>query len=251
VSSGGASSTGGSVGSGGVGPTGGTGGVRPTGGTGGSILDCTTQYTPAGGPRPDGPPVLGSCASLSDAEILARYDDFAAKVPQGLYWEPSMIAFWEDPCSPSLAQTVTRSSSAGLGTFDAQFETAWFYEAAYCQNGLRRVYRNLRCDYFDGTTIRLPPEVSRVPMPQDLAFLASLLWWRDNGNIGGNALLGYSIAIGNATDWVEMCTLRTTYGDFGLCDEITLESTTHTLRFGGTVELGTPSVIRTIQGRCR
>jgi len=38
--------------------------------------------------------------------------------------------------------------------------------------------------------------------------------------------------------------------DFGLCDEITFESTMHLLSVDGTVQLGTPSVIRTIQGRC-
>ena len=208
------------------------------------MLDCASPYTPEGGPRPDGPASLSACSLISDADILARYDDPAAKVPRGLYWEPSTIAFWEDPCSSSVAETVTRSSAQGLGTFDAQFETQWFYEAVYCQNGVRRAYRNLRCDYFDGTMLR-------TPLPEELAFLASLLWWQDNGNFGGAVFLGYSIAVGNATDWVEVCTLRTTYGDFGLCDQITLEGTTHILRIDGTVELGTASVIRTLQGRCR
>ncbi len=227
----------------------------PSGGSGGTAgaapnpMSCDVPYAgPVAGPRATGPePINLPCASVTDEQILARYDDNDAKVPQGSFWEPPPGAIWAEPCSASLEDTAANAAAAGLGEPEAEYETDWFYEATTCDGGQRRFYRNLRCDYFDGMTLA---NGNQGVDGQALAFLASLLWWQDNFNVTGNQLLGYSIAIGDATDWVEVCTIRTVYGDFGLCDEITLESTSHTIFFPGEVTLGEPEVVRTIQGDC-
>ena len=219
-----------------------------TAGVGGqdALLTCSNPYTgPTGGPRIDGPESTGSCAGIDDATLIARYDDFKARVPQGLYYEAeSPSQRWELPCSMSEAETAARGSKLQLGTAKATFKTDWFYEAEFCSMNERLVYRNLRCDYFDGTTLA-------DPSPENLAFLGSLLWWADNWNLSGAAVLGYAVTIGNATDWVEMCALETNHGDFGLCDEVRLQRTQHRVRFGGEVTLGMPELMRTAKGKCR
>ena len=207
-------------------------------------VTCNSVYKgPTGRPRVDGPLPI-NCVGVTDQVILARYKDFKARMPMGLYYEPAdLVATWESPCSSSLAETVKRAAARPGGTFDQQFTTDWFYEAEFCRDGLRHVYRNLRCDYFDGQ--KMPKQD-----PEALAFLASLLWWGDNANLDGSALIGYSVSIGNATDWVELCTINTVHGDFGLCDEITLQTTTDTILYDGTVKLGQPKTLRTIKGDC-
>jgi len=219
-------------------------------GMGTGPLDCSTPYAgPSGGPRSDGPTELASCMGLSDEVILARYKDYTARVPRGLYYEPSeSITFWNEPCSESPEQTVSRGPTDGNGTFLGSYSSEWFYEAVYCYGGVRRIERNLRCDYFDGSKLA-------NASPERLAFLASMLWWSDNGNLSGSAILGHSVAIGDATDVVNVCTIRVTFGDFGLCDQVQLENTAHRLRLGPTaaasvVQLGKPEVIRTLEGDC-
>jgi hypothetical protein len=110
-------------------------------------------------------------------------------------------------------------------------------------DSVRRIERNLRCDYFDGSKLA-------NPSPERLAFLASMLWWGAQSNTQGSAILGHSVASGDATDIVQLCTISVTYGDFGLCDEVRLESTKHLLWFDGHIELGTPEVVRTLKGDC-
>jgi hypothetical protein len=101
----------------------------------------------------------------------------------------------------------------------------------------------LRCDYFDGVQLGdLKPDNYRL--------FASLLWWRDHANQSGAAILGSSMAIGDATDTVELCTLEGTRGDFGLCDEIRLLRTRHRILASGEVRLGSPEVLRTVNGNC-
>jgi hypothetical protein len=256
----GSSAAGARSGNGGVGGAGGRGnggaaaagepssGGSGHGGSGGepSGTDCETEYSgPMGGPRLEGPMPTGGCDLIADELILARYKDFDARVPEGSYYEPTApIAFWSSlPCSMTPTETIRRAELEQLGTLEDEFQTEWFFEAAYCQNGLRRVYRNLRCDYFDGTKLRSPSD-------EELAFLGSLLWWSTHYNTEGSALLGYSIMVGDATDWVQLCTIATVHGDFGLCDEITLQSTTHRLTYPGTVQLGEPTTVRTLKGDC-
>lgn len=248
-----------------VGGSGANGGANAGAGAGGKIPDfpggspnspfaCSAPYAgPTGGPRGDGPiEELNSCATIPDAIVLARYKNYEARVPRGLYYEPTEnITSWHEPCSNSEAETVARGPTDGMGTFVESYSSEWFHEAVYCFSeagenpapSVRRIERNLRCDYFDGTKLA-------QPTPERLAFLASLLWWGDHANHNGVAILGHAVAIGNATDVVELCTLSVTTGDVGLCDEVRVENTRHLLQADGTVKLGTPEVIRTLKGDC-
>jgi hypothetical protein len=231
----------------GGGPGGAGGADGGSGGTAGNPAGCDAPYSgPVGGPRSDGPaPILTSCETIEDEVILARYKDEAQKVPQGLYFERNvLISVWEQPCSESLEDTVARSNSF-VSNVEEPLTSDWSYELSGCNDDsdVRRVYSNLRCDYFDGTQLA-------VEGAENLAFLASLLWWMDHGNLAGSQILGYGVTVGGASDLVHMCTIRTVFGDFGLCDEITLESTTHGILVGGQVGLGEPAVVRTLQGDC-
>jgi len=241
-------SSGAGAGDGNAGASSGSGGKLPDfpGGAGAGPLACSAPYAgPSGGPRADGPMALGSCQAIPDDVVLARYKEYSARVPRGLYYEPNeSITFWNEPCSKSMKETAARGATDGLGTLSGSFQNEWYYEAVYCFNDLRRIERNLRCDYFDGSQLA-------EPTPERLAFLASLLWWGSNGNSSGAAILGYSVSVGDATDVVDLCTISVTHADFGLCDEVRLESTKHRLRVPNGVELGTPQVIRTLEGDCQ
>ena len=252
AASGGRSGTAGSAASGGtagalIGQAGGTGGKvpDPTAGTGGEgPLACSAPYQgPDRSPRSDGPPDA-NCANISDAIIISRSRDRSGRVPQGYYYEASdNIAFWNEPCSKSLDETVSRGPTDGMGTFLASYSNDWFYEAAYCFNGVRRLERNLRCDYFDGTTLAEPSD-------ERMTFLAGLLWWSQNQNLSGAAIIGHSVAIGDAVDTVVLCTVSTSHGDFGLCDELRVERTDYRVWLDGRVAIGEPQLVRTIQGQC-
>ena len=110
-----------------------------------------------------------------------------------------------------------------MGTFVESFSSEWFYEAVYCfENRVRRIERNLRCDYFDGSKLA-------NPTPERLAFLASLLWWGNYYDLSGSAILGHTVTIGDATDVVDFCTISVTTGDFGRCDEVRVVNTQHLL----------------------
>lgn len=246
----GGNGTGGTSAGTGGGETGGAGGA--SGGSGGNPATCDVPYNgPVGGPRSDGPEATyTTCDLIEDEFILARYEDPAQKVPQGLYFEPpGVLSRWEEPCSESLDETLERASE-WVGEVEGQMTSDWSHEVSGCYDAggsstpdSRRIYNNLSCDYFDGTMLD-------GDGAENLAYLVSLLWWMDNGNLGGSQILGYSATIGDATDLVHLCTIHTTFGDFGLCDEITLESTTHRIMVGGQVMLGEPTVVRTIQGNC-
>ena len=73
--------------------------------------------------------------------------------------------------------------------------------------------------------------------------------WKTFGN-GPSHTGFYPTSIGSATDSMTMCTIRTTYGDFGVCDRITLQETAHSITVAGVVTLGEPETVRTIQGSC-
>ncbi len=242
--SGGSSGDGGSGGSSGDGGSGGS--VATSGGSGGSggtPSDCGPISF--GGPREDGPePIRQTCAQIDDEVIIARYDDADSKVPRGLYYEPpGSVSWWEEPCSESLGDTVDRAGDRALGDLQTQVGTDWSYTVVGCSDGDHRFYNNLRCDYFDGETLD-------GSTSEDLAFLASLLWWMERGNLTGAQILGYTESLGGATDTVVMCTLRTSFGDFGLCDQITLEQTQYSITVSGNVNLGETETIRTIEGDC-
>ncbi len=222
--------------------------VEPEGGSSGSggagnPLDCDDPYSgAAGGPRADGPElIVGACDAIPQDVLIARFESVADRVPKGLYYEPDgPITLWQEPCARAPEEAMMR----GAGGLEALFTTPWFYEAAFCDDGPRRSVRSLRCDYFDGIKLSEPTR-------ENLVFLASLRWWAQNHDSSGTALLGYSVTtIGSATDWIELCTLRGVAGDFGLCDEITVERTEASIRYDGEVKLGQPERVSVVQGNC-
>jgi hypothetical protein len=237
------------AGAGGTASMAGAGGSAGAGGAPVPNNRCTGPYTPAGGPRPDGPElIIDNCANIGDDVILARYDDFEARIPQGLYHDPNQASgVYQEPCSDALEDTLARAAqvaqASDIGMEEGGVTMPWFYGATYCRDsGVRWLYRNLRCDYYDGTTF--------AGSSQDVPFLASVLWATEYENLSGAHILGYSISIGDFTDQIEMCTIQTVGGDFGLCDEITLYSTVHRLQADGVLVLGEPMPIRTIEGEC-
>lgn len=225
---------------------GGAGGKQPdpSGGSAGD-LSCQVPYAPPRvGPREDGPTPTTSCSSVTDAVIIERFADVRMRVPQGLFYESEdSIVFWKDPCASSLSETTMRGPTDGLGVLEATSENnPWFYEASYCYMGLRRRERSLRCDYFDGVTLGDPER-------DHYGLFASLLWWREHANQSDAAVLGWTIIPGDATEWIELCTIEGTRGDFGLCDEIRLLSTRHAIS-RDRVRLGSPELVRTVKGQC-
>ncbi|HET7541603.1 MAG TPA: hypothetical protein VFK05_17130 [Polyangiaceae bacterium] len=218
----------------------------PMAGSGGeNPLACSTPYSgPVSSPRSDGPPDA-DCANIAESIILSRSRDRWARAPQGYYYEPSdSIAFWNEPCSKSVDETVSRGPTDGMGTFLASYSNDWFYEAAYCFNGVRRLERNLRCDYFDGSTLAKPPTNAR------LRFLAGLLWWSKNQNLSNAAIIGHSDIVGDTFDILQLCTVSTARGDFGSCDELRVESTDYHLSLNGMVVIDEPKLVRTLEGEC-
>lgn len=247
ASDGGSAGANGTIGSGGSTDSGGTAGSGGgTAGTGGEPNDCANPYDgPIGGPRAEGPEMVAQvCDQVSDEDILARYKDLDRKVPQGLYWEPpGTLSWWGEACSENPAETLDHANERSIGDVEGQVSSDWSYEVAGCYEGSRRVYSDLSCDYFDGTTLA-------GSTAEDLAYLASLLWWIDNGNLTGAQILGYASMVGGATDLILLCTIRTSFGDFGLCDQITLQQTMHSITVDGAVSLGEPDTVRTIEGDC-
>jgi len=256
MGSGGRAGTGGTVGAGGVVETGGraaTGG-RPDGmgGVGGvPSWSCRAPYKPpGGGPREDGPANPGmSCETLPDSIVLERYADETAKVPTGFFYEePGEIVRWDlmAGCSPSLGDTIVAARKALGGNPDVNASTPFFHEAGVCNGEARTRYRRIRCDYYDGMKLRREPTGG----VDDLLFWSGLMWFAANHDLGGNNLISGSMTIGDATDTAEICTTKTTYGDFGLCDTITLTSTKVRGSVDGTVVVDTITDERTIKGKC-
>lgn len=214
-------------------------------GGGGEAPICTSGYAgPTGGPRLAGPTMPpGGCAFIPTETILARYRDFQARVPEGLYYEADAgVVSWETtPCSKSPEETVQRGTAL-LGSAIEQFETDWFYETVSCLDGQRHAYRNVRCDYFDGTKLANPNVLN-------LGFLESLLWWALKSNVEGSALINYSIMLGDSTDRLELCTIRTERGGPGQCDQVIVQSKQNSI-FEGVVTFGPTTEVATVPGDC-
>jgi hypothetical protein len=247
---GGTSSSGGILGMGGSGDTLGTGGERPcvsVGGSGGNgqpftTLSCDEEV---GGPRPDGPaPLIGPCEAIPDEVLVARSQSSQERTPRGLFFDSER---WKglllEPCASYPEQMSERGGSVGLVGLPVLFTTPWFYEGSFCGIGPGESARSLRCDYFqDG--------VLADPTPENLAFLASIFWWHENRKKAGTALIGYSVANGDASDWVELCTVRPTRANDAGGGDLRLERTRHSIFQDGTVSLGQPELVRPIH-TCR
>jgi len=108
--------------------------------------------------------------------------------------------------------------------------------------------RNTRCDYFDGRLLAGAPFDDFGA----LADLAGYLWFTQSHNISGYAILGGRGDIGNASHFYSLCHVETVYGDFGLCDEISVLETRYRIQIdNGAVDvLDDAHLVRSIRGRC-
>jgi hypothetical protein len=212
---------------------------------------CDRSYDgPTAGPRVDGPdnPDVSTCADLADALILERYADGDSKVPTGYYFETTgALVHWNEPCSSSPGESLEAAEMARPdGVVEDEYVTDYFYEVVVCDDGRRYLHRHLRCDYYDGMTLAGAPHDDA----DELGFLASLLWFMDNHNTGGYQLLAVVEEASVEGAAVELCTTRTVFGDFGLCDEVELHATRYEITSEGVVTLESDQHLRTLEGQC-
>lgn len=246
----------GGAGPGGVGPggfvAGGFGAVGAEAGFGGTATEpmagaggqsCTPSAPIAGEPRRDGPTAYMGCDDIPDSVLKQRFVDFEARVPQGLFYDREMVpTVWTSMCMTNQTLAGTRGPD-GMSTFLGSSCSPWDCGGRFCSRGQVVTQKGINCDFFDGNKLSAP-DPGWYPM------LASVLWWRDNYNTSGAAILGYSVQVGNATDVVELCTLAGVQGDFGLCDRLELYSVKYRISFGGEVTPEKPALLRTVQGKC-
>jgi hypothetical protein len=212
---------------------------------------CERPYDgPTGGPRPDGPdnPSVASCAEVADELILERYADWDAKVPAGFYFEPGgQLVRWAESCSEGPGESLDAAEATWPeGDVEAEHTTDYFYEVVVCDDGRRYLHRNLRCDYYDGTTLAGAPHADG----NELGFLAGLLWFMDYHNTGGYQIIAVIPEAGAEGSAVELCTTRTVFGDFGLCDEVELHATRYEITTEGEVTLESEQLVKTLEGQC-
>jgi len=193
-----------------------------------------------------------TCEDWLDADILSVVYN-GPKVPAGYFvdsYPSNEFPQWGSTgCSTSLANTQGAASSLfTTGTLTGATRTTTEFYEVDLQVGTNTVhFREHRCDYWDGSILGGTIPLSWV----ELQWLAGYLWYSDNHNIGGHHILGGLGHVGNTTDWFDLCHVTTVYGDFGLCDQITLRSTGHSVfQFGGPVTISPSVAHRTIQGNC-
>jgi len=200
----------------------------------------------------DSAPAPESCEAWPDADALfAVYNGPTA--PAGWFsdsYPTNEWPQWGAGCSTSLADTQALAVSTfttGTPTGATRTETEFYEADVELNGGLHTVhFRQTRCDWFDGTTLAGAPFTDYA----ELQWLAGYEWYQDNHNISGHKILGGIGYIGSATHMVDVCHVTTVYGDWGLCDEITLRSTNWTISIVDGVVGNTSAEHRTIQGNC-
>ena len=199
--------------------------------------------------RADAAFVLASCDEITDAQMMAAVYG-GPLVPDGFYDEtfgPHEGAQWREPCSGSLDDTRMRATAlfGATALTGAERSSAQFHEVDVTSSGFTYHYRNTRCDYFDGTSLR-----TVVNDPGPLKALADYLWFVQFHDLGGSHVLAGIEHVGDATQRYDLCFVTTTYGDFGLCDAITLHTRSHSASFGGGVMIAPDVDVRTLAGEC-
>jgi hypothetical protein len=199
--------------------------------------------------RGDAAFVLASCDEITDAQMMAAVYG-GPLVPDGFYDETFGMhegAQWRDPCSGSLDDTRMRATAlfGAAALTGAERSSAQFHEVDVTSSGLTYHYRNTRCDYFDGTRLS-----TVVNDPGPLKALADYLWFVQFHDLGGSHVLAGIEHVGDATQRYDLCFVTTTYGDFGLCDRITLHTRGLSASFGGGVMIAPDVDVRALQGEC-
>jgi hypothetical protein len=185
-------------------------------------------------------------------------------VPAGFYAEPfgSSILRWSEPCSPSLAETHARASEWGNSTTapgapfeilsdsgtDFFFEAVIrFYNATATGDALTYAYRNTRCDYFDGATLKGAPFESTDAIGK----LAGYLWFVNDGRVTGSHILGHFTSFTSTRAVATLCHTKFVHGDWNQCDQIEVLETDYVLdRATGSVAIQQPIVAVSASGEC-
>ena len=193
---------------------------------------------------------VSSCGDLSDAQLMAAVYG-GPKVPPGFYFEmpgPMEGLQWRTPCSASLADTRTRAEMVFPGALTGvERSTPFFHEVTTMPSTFTFQFRNTRCDYFDGATLAGSPILSPAPLKE----LADYLWFTQNHNFGGAHIIAGIEDVGSATQRYRLCHVSTVYGDFGLCDMVTLHTRAYSVVPDGSVTVSPDTSERTIMGMCR
>lgn len=212
---------------------------------------CASEHLrePDGSTHGDATFVLASCDEITDAEIMAAVYG-GPLVPDGFYDEtfgPHEGGQWREPCSGSLDDTRMRATAlfGAAALTGAERSSTQFHEVDVTSSGFTYHYRNTRCDYFDGTRLS-----AVVNDPGPLKALADYLWFVQSHDLGGSHVLAGIERVGDATQRYDLCFVTTTYGDFGLCDRITLHTRSLSASFGGAVMIDPDVDGRSLQGEC-
>jgi hypothetical protein len=201
-------------------------------------------------PNDAAPFLVGTCSELTDEQLLAAVYG-GPLVPAGFYDEtfgPMEGAQWREPCSASLDDTRMRATElfGASALTGAERSSAQFHEVDVTSGSFAYHYRNTRCDWFDGTRLH----VGFVGDPGPLKELADYLWFVENHDLGGAHVLAGIERVGDATQRYDLCFVTTVYGDFGLCDRITLHTRAHASGPDGQITVEPDVEERTIQGTC-
>ena len=188
------------------------------------------------------------CLSLvPESDVLAAVYG-GPKVPAGYWSDTATNAIWWDPCTSSVADTETAAAAQYPGaSIGASSSTTWYHQAeVVLDTGNTVLYRNTRCDYWDGSILAAPLPVPGWTEAQELA---GYLWWTDNHNFGGAHIVGGWGTVGDATNFFELCHVTTVYGDWGLNDEISVWSQSFGIgQFDGSVWIQEPQLEGVIVG---
>jgi hypothetical protein len=196
---------------------------------------------------------LVDCADLADDAVLdAVYK--GPRVPAGYYDDPLVLketVQWDTGCADDLKEA--ESMAAVFYDWSKTFKvvggssTTEFHEVEVVLGSYAARYRVTRCDWFDGTRLAGGPFADASA----LGYLASYLWFVDNFNMGGSTVPAIIERDGKVEHGADLCSTTTVYGDFGLCDEITLWESAYTMDVSGDVTMpsGAKS-LRMITGVC-
>lgn len=194
----------------------------------------------------------GPCSAITD-EMLRNVVYEGPRVPDGFYYEePGEMAMfqWRTPCSDSLEGTVTQASGLfGADNIVSAEAFDKYYQADMLPpdtGGYHVLFRNTRCDYYDGSMLAGAPHETA----DALANLVSYIWFTENHDYYGSAIVsGEGSCDGEGCDY-DLCTVQTVFGDFGLCDSITLSRQHYGVSTSGAVRFAAPVEVRTIDGTC-
>jgi hypothetical protein len=185
---------------------------------------------------------VGSCGDLTDEQLRALVYG-GPKVPTGYFNDApaGAILSWDPVCANDLNSARMSAAQALQAPFTESEQSPFYFEFQSTGGPYPRVYRVTKCSFWDGMRLG----------SFSLKELAGYLWFISNHNVTGNFIVTGVEYVGNATCWFTLCQVMTVYGDFGVCDEISLYERTYSISISdGTVMVTSDMLVRTIQGQC-